>query len=54
MCNLVGFDDDEGSSAGHSNPCMALRAIVAERMRLNVMVEERKDPAGTGVGEVIS
>ena len=35
-------------------PCKTLRAIVAERTCRNVMVEERREPAETGVGNVKS
>jgi hypothetical protein len=45
-------DDEAGSEK--LKPCKTLRAIVAERMCLNVTMEERREPAGTGVGVVRS
>ena len=45
-------DFDEGGET--LKPCTTLRAIVAERTCLNVMMEERREPAGTGVGNVRS
>lgn len=60
MCNRVepelepelmpGFGETEEKS----KPCRTLRAIVAERTCLNMIVEERREPAGTGIGGVIS
>jgi len=46
------FDDDECSEK--LKPCKTLRAIVAARMCWNVIVEKRREPAGTGVGDVRS
>jgi hypothetical protein len=46
------FDDEEQSEK--LKPCKTLRAIVAERTFLNVTVDERREPAGTGVGDVKS
>lgn len=37
-----------------TNPWATFRAIVAERKRRKVIVVERREPAGTGVGVVRS
>jgi hypothetical protein len=45
------FDEERSEKL---KPCKTLRAIMAARTCLNVIVEERREPVGTGVGDVKS
>lgn len=64
-CACIGFsyavrsrvtepEPDPESGEVNLKPCTTFRAIVAERKCLNVIVEERREPAGTGAGAVRS